>query len=85
MFLLDFVYLQSFVFVCLLILSGLKINILIILYTLTSIDNYKNKKKSVYKISSSERIRELKIDSTLWATPAKIINLLDFDPKKNKY
>ena len=33
-------------------------------------------------MSSSERIRELKIDSTLWATPAKIINLLDIDPKK---
>ena len=33
-------------------------------------------------MSSSERIRELKVDSTLWATPAKIINLLDFDPKK---
>ena len=33
-------------------------------------------------MSSSECIRELKIDSTLWATPAKIINLLDFDPKK---
>ena len=32
--------------------------------------------------SSSERIRELKIDSTLWATPAKIINLLDFKPGK---
>ena len=25
--------------------------------------------------------RELKIDSTLWATPAKIINLLDFKPE----
>ena len=34
------------------------------------------------ELSSSERIRELKIDSTLLATPAKIINLLDFDPKK---
>ena len=34
------------------------------------------------KPSSSERIRELKIDSTLWATPAKIINLLDFKPEK---
>ena len=33
-------------------------------------------------MSSSERIRELKIDSTLWATPAKIINLLDFYQKK---
>ena len=34
------------------------------------------------KPSSSESIRELKIDSTLWATPAKIINLLDFKPEK---
>ena len=28
------------------------------------------------------KVRELKIDSTLWATPAKIVNLLDFKPKK---
>ena len=34
------------------------------------------------KPSSSECIRELKIDSTLWATPAKMINLLDFKPEK---
>ena len=34
------------------------------------------------KLSSSEHIRELKIDSTLWATPAKIFNLLDFKPEK---
>ena len=27
-------------------------------------------------------IRELKIDSTLWATLSKIINLLDFKPEK---
>ena len=27
-------------------------------------------------------VRELKIDSTLWATPAKVINLLDFKPEK---
>ena len=33
------------------------------------------------KPSSSERIRELKIDTTSWATPAKIINLLDFKPE----
>ena len=33
-------------------------------------------------MSSSECMRGLKTDSTLWATPAKIINLLDFDPKK---
>ena len=30
-------------------------------------------------------LKELKLYSTLWATPVKIINLLDFDPKKNKY
>ena len=28
------------------------------------------------------KVRELKFDSTLWATPAKIINLLDFKPEK---
>ena len=27
-------------------------------------------------------VKELKIDSTLWATPAKIINSLDFKPEK---
>ena len=32
-------------------------------------------------MNPSERIKELKIDSTLWITPAIIINLLDFDPK----
>ena len=44
MFLLDYshyFYSQSFALVCLLILSVLKVNILIILYTLTSKDNYK--------------------------------------------
>ena len=34
------------------------------------------------KPSSSERMRELNIDSMLWATPTKIINLLDFKPEK---
>ena len=33
-------------------------------------------------MSPSEHIKELKIDSTLWADPKTIINLLDFDPKK---
>ena len=33
-------------------------------------------------MSLVERIKELKIDSTLLTTPARIINLLDFDPKK---
>ena len=29
-----------------------------------------------------DNIRELKTDSTLWATPAKLVNLLDFKPEK---
>ena len=33
-------------------------------------------------MSPSEYIKELKIDSTLWADPKSIINLLDFDAKK---
>ena len=33
-------------------------------------------------MSPSERIKELKIDSTLWTDPKRIINLHDFDPKK---
>ena len=28
------------------------------------------------------KVREVKIDSKLWATPAKLVNLLDFKPKK---
>ena len=32
-------------------------------------------------MSPSEHIKELKIDSTLWTDPKRIINLLDFDPK----
>ena len=33
----------------------------------------------MYKMNE---LRELKIDSTLWTTPSKIINLLDFKPEK---
>ena len=29
-----------------------------------------------------DKIRELKIDSTLWPTPSKLVNLLDFKPNK---
>ena len=36
----------------------------------------------ISKMSPSEHIEELKIDSTLWTDPKRIINLLDFDPKK---
>ena len=28
------------------------------------------------------KVREFKLDSTLWATPARIINLLDFNREK---
>ena len=28
------------------------------------------------------KVKELRIDSTLWATPARIVNLLDFKPEK---
>ena len=38
-------------------------------------------KKVQYKMNDNN-IKQLKIDSTLWATPAKIINLLDFKPEK---
>ena len=30
----------------------------------------------------NDNIRELKFDRTLWATPAKLVNLLDFKPEK---
>ena len=33
-------------------------------------------------ITSDSNVKELKTDSTLWATPTKIINLLDFKPEK---
>ena len=32
--------------------------------------------------TSDSNVKELKIDRTLWATPAKIINLLEFKPEK---
>ena len=31
------------------------------------------------------KVKELKVDSTLWDTPAKLVNLIDFEPKKKKY
>ena len=27
-----------------------------------------------------DKVKELKIDRTLWATPSKLVNLLDFKP-----
>ena len=29
-----------------------------------------------------DKVKELKIDSTLWATPSKLVNLFDFKPEK---
>ena len=29
-----------------------------------------------------DKVKELRIDSTLWATPSKVVNLLDFKPDK---
>ena len=29
-----------------------------------------------------DKVKELKIESTLWATPSKLVNLLDFKPEK---
>ena len=29
-----------------------------------------------------DKVKELKIDSTLWATPSTLVNLLDFKPEK---
>ena len=33
----------------------------------------------MYKMN---KVKELKIDSTSWVTPARLVNLLDFEPKK---
>ena len=29
-----------------------------------------------------DKVKEIKIDGTLWATPSRLVNLLDFKPKK---
>ena len=28
------------------------------------------------------KVKELKFDNNLWTTPAKLVNLIDFEPKK---
>ena len=42
-------------------------------------DQFYEGQETTYKMN---KVRELKIDSPLWATAAKIINLLDFKPEK---
>ena len=43
---------------------------------------YNKTKSLVQSMYKMNKIRELKINSILWATPSKIINLLDFKPEK---
>ena len=31
------------------------------------------------------KVKELKVVNNLWATPAKLVNLIDFEPKRHKY
>ena len=37
---------------------------------------------SVYDTYEMNKVKKLRIDSTLWATPARLVNLLDFKPEK---
>ena len=37
---------------------------------------------SVHDTYKMNKVKELRIDSTLWATPARLVNLLDFKPEK---
>ena len=37
---------------------------------------------SVYDTYKMNKVKELRIDSTLWATPARLVNLLDFKSEK---
>ena len=30
-------------------------------------------------------VKEIKIDSTLWTTPARLVNFIDFKSEKKKY
>ena len=37
---------------------------------------------SVYDTYKRNKVKELRIGSTLWATRARLVNLLDFKPEK---
>ena len=37
---------------------------------------------SAYDTYKMNKVKELRIDSTLWATSARLVNLLDFKPEK---
>ena len=37
---------------------------------------------SVYDTYKMNKVKELRIDNTLWTTPARLVNLLDYKPEK---
>ena len=43
---------------------------------------FSKKQSLVQRTHKMNKVKELKIDSTLWATPARLVNLLDFEPEK---
>ena len=44
--------------------------------------NIRSKRTIIVDNYKMNKVKELKIDNTLWAKPAKIVNLLDFNPEK---
>ena len=44
--------------------------------------NIRSKRTIIVDNYKMNKVRELKIDNTLWAEPAKLVNLLDFNPEK---
>ena len=49
---------------------------------LTIIFTNEHQKCLVQRTYKMNKVKELRIDSTLWATPARLVNLLDFKPEK---
>ena len=74
--------------------DNVPLNILVNIHTLVLVVRYQRvyipvgtmnfMKKFNYEIIKykTNKVKELKIYSTLWATPSKIVNLLDFKPEK---
>ena len=44
--------------------------------------NIRSKRTIIIDNYKMNKVRELKIDNPLWDKPAKIVNLLDFNPEK---
>ena len=68
----------------------LPLNILINIHSLVFVIRYQRVYiNTKYKITISklvkykmDKVREMKINRTLWATPSRLVNLLDFKPEK---